>query len=218
MAQAELVAKRRETTGKGPARRMRRDGWIPAVFYGHGEPGELLAVEKQPLERVLGAGSHVVGIRDPGGDLRRALIREVQVEPVTQEVLHVDFQEVSEHETIEISARLVVRGEAAGTKEGGVLDVRLYRVEIECPVDSAVDEIRVDVSGLGLGQTLHVEELSIPPGVKVVTPGSQVVASVRIPKEVVEEEVAAADTEVAAQPEVITERKREERAKEREEG
>lgn len=216
MARAELAVQKRGESGTGPARRLRRTGFVPAVIYSHGRAGEMLAIERRHIDHALEGGSQVVGLRDADGTLRRAVIREVQVQPVTQEVLHVDFQEVSEHEKVEISVHLAFRGEAAGVKDGGgVLDIHEHEVEIECPVDAAVDEIRVDVSGLELGQSIHVADLVLPEGAKAVSPGSLVVVSVRRPREEVEEEVAAAETEVPVQPEVIGEKEREERAKER---
>ncbi|MHC5053877.1 MAG: 50S ribosomal protein L25 [Planctomycetota bacterium] len=216
MAQSELVAVKREETGSGPAGRLRRKGFVPVVVYSHGKVGEKLAIERRLVDQVLDAGSHVVDLRDADGNVRRAVIREVQVQPVSQEVLHVDFQEVAEHEMIEISLRVVLRGEPVGVKDGGgVLDVHVHEIQIACPADAVADELRVDVSGLELGAALHVEELTLPEGATAVSPGGMVVASVRRPREVVEEEVPAAETEVPAQPEVIGEAEREERAKEK---
>ena len=217
MAQSELVAAKREETGTGPARRLRREGLVPAVIYSHGNPGEKLAVERRILDRILDAGSHVVSLRDEDGNVRRALIREVQVQPVSQQLLHIDFQEVAEHEMIEVALRLIFRGEPVGVKEGGgVLDILKHEIDVACPVDAVADELRIDVSSLELGASLHVEDLVLPEGATAVSPSDMMVASVRRPREAVEEEVPAAETEVAAQPEVIGEKEREERAKDRE--
>lgn len=215
MAQTELVAAKREETGSGPAGRLRKEGLVPAIIYSHGKAGEKLAIERRLIDRVLDAGSHVVDLRDADGNVRRAVIREVQVQPVTQEVLHVDFQEVAADELVEIAVQLIFRGEPVGVKDGGgVLDVHEHEMKIACPANAAVDELRVDVSGLELGMALHVEDLALPEGATAVSPASLMVVSVRKPREVVEEDVPAAETEVAAQPEVIGEKEREERAKE----
>jgi large subunit ribosomal protein L25 len=218
MAQAELVATKREETGSGPAGRLRKTGYVPAVLYSHGKVGEKLSVERRILDHILDAGSHVVNLLDADGNVRRAVIREVQVQPVTQEVLHIDFQEVSGHEMIEISLRLIFRGEPVGVKEGGgVLDIQKHEITIACPADTVVDELRIDVSGLELGAALHVHELVLPEGATAVSPGNMVLVTVRRPREIVEEEVPAAETEVPAQPEVIGEKEREERSKEKDE-
>lgn len=219
MAQAEIVVRRRSETGKGPVGRMRKAGRVPAVIYGHGGPAEPLSVERRLIERLLDSGAHVVGVRyedgengDGAGDPeKRALIREVQVDPVSQQVLHVDLQEVSEHESIVVRVPLVLRGEPVGIKEGGVMERVLHELEIECPADLVVDSITVDVSGLELGSSVHVEELTLPEGAKAISQGGLVVVSVRRPREVEEEVVAAAGTEVPEQPEVIGEKEREER-------
>jgi large subunit ribosomal protein L25 len=216
MTQSELVALKREETGSGPCGRLRRQGLVPAVIYSAGKPGETLAVERRHIDRVLDAGSHVVSLRDADGNVRRAVIREVQVQPVTQEVLHVDLQEVSGQEMIEISVRLVFRGDPVGVKEGGVLDIHEHELDVSCRADASVDELRVDVSGLELGASLHVADVSLPEGIAALAGGDLVLAAVRRPREEVEEEVTAAETEVPEQPEVIGEKEREEREKERE--
>ena len=234
MAHAEVTVRKRDATGKGPAKRMRKAGWVPAVIYGHGSVGEKLAVERRRLEKLLDAGAHMVGLRqeaeggaastsasaepqDPGP--RRALIREVQVHPVTQEILHVDFQEVAAHDLVRLSVRVTPRGEPAGVKEGGVLDIVTHEVEIEHRAESVMagevgEEFRIDVSGLEIGDSFCVNELVLPEGARAVTPGDRTIFAVRRPREVVEEEAPAADTEVPAQPEVITEKKREEEPEE----
>ena len=216
MALAELATAKREETGSGPMGRLRKKGLIPAVIYSHGKIGDKLVLERRLVDRVLEAGAHVVNLKDEDGNLRRAVIREVQIQPVSQEVLHVDFQEVSEHERIEISVRLVFRGEPVGVKEGGgVIDIQKHEVEIACPADAVVDELRIDISGLELGGALHVRELALPEGATAVSPADMVLVTVRRPREAVEEEVPAAETEVPAQPEVIGEKEREERSKEK---
>lgn len=223
MQQFEVTVRDRQERGKGPAGRLRRAGWIPAVIYGHGSPAEALAVEKRGLRAFLDTGHHIVELRREGTDndsgVRKALVREVQVQPVTQEVLHVDFVEISEHERVELAVRLVFRGEPAGIKDGGVFNIVLHEVEITCPADFAVDELRVDVSGLELGQSLRVREVPLPENVEAVTDGNQVVATVRLPKgEVAEEEAEVVPEAESAQPEVISEQKREGREKEKESG
>ncbi len=220
MEQSEVIVRKREEKGKGPVGRLRRQGWVPAVIYGHGSPADSLAVETRSLERFLDTGQHKVELKQEGdGAVRKALVREVQVQPVTQEVLHVDFVEISEHERVELAMRLIFRGEAAGIKEGGVFYTVLHEVQIACPADAVIDELRVDVTGLELGHALHVRELTFPENVEAVTDGDQVVATVRLPKGEVVEEVAAVEGEgVPAQPEVISEQKREEREKGKEAG
>lgn len=218
-----MTVRNREERGKGPAGRLRRQGWVPAVIYGHGSPAEALAVEKRELRAFLETGQHIVELKREGADddsgVRRALVREVQVQPVTQEVLHIDFVEISEHERVELSVRLVFRGEPAGIKDGGVFNIVLHEVDIMCPADFAVDELRVDVSGLELGQGLRVREVPLPENVEAVTDGEQVVATVRLPKgEVAEEEAETPVEAESAQPEVISEQKREDREKEKESG
>jgi large subunit ribosomal protein L25 len=223
MAKSSISVRERVPGGSAAARRLRASGLVPAVVYGHGSPAEPVACPRKEIERVLDAGHHMVEIRahgevSPGWDVpeaRKAIVKEVQVDPVTQQVLHVDFVEVSAREIISVTVPLVFRGEAPGVKEGGSQEVNLHEITIRCPADGVPDDLRVDVSGLGLGESIHVGELELPGGVSAETPAEQVVVTCRRPRGVVEEEeVPAAEAAEAAQPEVIAEKKREEREQE----
>lgn len=215
----ELAVKARKELGKGAAGRLRRQGWVPAVIYGHGKTPEHLALDRHALTKLLQTHHRVVNLRPEEGPSRRALIKEVQIHPITDEILHVDFQEVSAQDRVTVTVPLVFKGEPAGAKEGGVLDVHLHELEVECPVDAILEQLRVDVTALGLGGSLHVKDIPLPEGVRALTDASLVVVSCYRPKEVTTEAAPAeaGAQEVPTQPEVITEKKREERAKEKEE-
>jgi large subunit ribosomal protein L25 len=225
--QAEIAAEPREAKGKGPNRRLRAGGRVPAVIYGHGSASRMLTIEKRAMERALATGHHLVKVRE-GDEVRQTLIREVQVQPVTQEILHVDFVEVRADDLISITVPVAFKGEAAGLKEGGVVDYAMRELSILCRAGSPVDSVTVDVSGLALGAAVHVSELALPEGARP-QPGTEhlAVAVCRRPRGT-EEEAAQAEgavegaavegaaAEGPAEPEVIAEKKREERAREKE--
>jgi len=217
MEQVELAAETREGRGKGAARRLRRDGRVPAVIYGHGRAAKALAVEGRELERVLGSGHRVIRIRE-GDRVLRALIREVQVQPVTQRLLHVDFVEVSAEDMVTLSVPVRFSGQPEGAKDGGVIDIAMHEVSITCRADAVVDELKADLSRLRLGEALHVSDVEMPEGVHPAAGTVQLAVAVcRRPRGEAEAEAAEVAAEAApAQPEVISETKREEREKEQE--
>ncbi len=218
MEQDELAVEVRESRGTGPARRMRRMGKVPAVIYGHGREATAIAVDARSLAHVLDTGRHMVRIRR-GEEVHPCLIREVQIQPVTEEILHVDFVEVAADETVSLTVPVYFRGQPVGTKEGGVLDVTMREITISCRADAVVDALTVDVTPLTLGRALHVEDIEMPEGVEPL-PGTKqlAVAVCRRPRgEAEEAEEAELGGEgigaTPAQPEVISETKREEREK-----
>ena len=213
MATATLTATRRDATGKGVARKLRADGQVPAVIYGHGREPQSLAISSRDLERLLdriSAASTVIDL-DLGGTTSRTLIREIQRHPFKRQILHVDFQELVAGETVTVEVPLVIVGIAEGVRVGGgVLDHVLREVEIECDPGSIPNHIDVDVTALALGDSIHVGELTLPAGVTMLTDEEQTVAVCSAPR--VEAEPVAAEVEEAApgEPELIRKPKDEE--------
>ncbi len=200
MAKYPLVAKAREDRGKGTARRMRREGWVPAVLYGEGGENQMLAVEAKRLEilfRTVGRGSFLIDLEVEGGSIDRclALMREVQHHPTRGDVLHLDLQHVSLKKKIHLTIPIVLTGEPVGVKtSAGVLELLIREVEVEClPADVPL-EIDVDVSALDVGDSIHVSDLSVP-DVTILTSLQTAVATVARPTVVVEEAPAVEEVE-----------------------
>jgi large subunit ribosomal protein L25 len=197
--------------GKGTrqAQKLRQEGRVPAVVYGHKEATESVAITLEELQKAVKAGSPIVDL-SIGGKTQKAQIRELQWDHLGKDILHADFKRVSEDERIVTSVKIELRGTPLGLTEGGVIDQPIHVLEVECPVIAVPHAIRVDISGLQLGQALHVKELTMPPNVKAMADGDTVVVLVKLPA--VE---AAAPAEVGvAEPEVITARKEEAEAEE----
>ena len=199
-----LTTQQRTGHGTREARRLRKEGRVPAVLYGHGEATLSLTLSADDLNKAIRHGARVVDITHAGKQ-EKALIREVQWDPLGHDILHVDFARVSAHERITIDVRLELRGTAPGVIAGGVLDQPLHSLHIECPVLSVPEVIRVPIGELQIDQAIHVKDVKVPPDVTVKNDPEAIVVQVRPP--VVEEEVPAAPAvpgvEAAAEPEVI---------------
>ncbi len=205
MASATLSATLRHDTGKGVARKLRQNGEIPGVIYGHGRAPQSLTVNAREFERLISrvaAGSTVIEL-DLGGTTARSLIREIQRHPFKKLIMHVDFQEVVAGEMITLKCPIVYVGTPYGVRtEGGLLDQIMHEITIQALPSAIPDHINVDVTDLHVGKSLHVSDLTMPEGVKVVDDGSATVCIVQPPKTGGTE--TAAET---AEPEVIRAKK-----------
>lgn len=159
--QVTLEAEGREATGKGAARRLRREGWVPAVIYGHGEDSRHLKVRGDTLEALLGRISvdNTLIELEHDGTSERVLIREVQRHPVRPDILHVDFFHIREDETIRVDVPLRLVGHAPGVEEGGILQQNRHEIAVECLPGDIPEYFELDVAGLDIGDSLHVADL-----------------------------------------------------------
>jgi large subunit ribosomal protein L25 len=194
-----LNVKMRDARGTRDARRLRRGGSIPAVLYGHGEATHSLAVPADEMAAVVRHGGRVVELR--GAVNEKALIRELQWDVYGLHVEHVDFARVSEHERIEVKVAVELRGQAAGVKDGGVVEHFTHEIEIECEALSIPDRIEVSIGDLKIGDSITAADLKLPPGVTLVSDPEAVI--VQCVEARAEEEEAVAAAPGAAEPEVI---------------
>lgn len=187
----------RDTRGKRNARRLRRDGKIPAVLYGHGQECVSLSVPLEQVQAAVRHGSRLVDLQ--GAVSETALIRDLQWDTFGLEVLHLDFARVSADERIEVTVSIELRGEAPGVKEGGVLQQPLHEVLVDCLAIAIPDKLQLSINGLKLGDVLHVRDLKVPQGVSVLTDADEILAQCVKPAEETEGEAAAE----GAEPELI---------------
>ncbi|MEN3185107.1 MAG: 50S ribosomal protein L25 [Atribacterota bacterium] len=207
----QLFQRTPEEKGKGGSRRLRKAGWIPAVLYSkdsRGGKGELVKLPAREFEKVLYArhASHHLLSLSLDGKEKRSIIKEIQRNPVKNEVWHIDFYEVKADQKISLSVPVVVKGEAKGVKEGGILEVVTTELEIECLPETIPEAIVVDVSNLEIGDAVHVRELSVPQGVVVAESPDEVVVVITPPEVVAEVSVSAEET---VEPKVISKGKAE---------
>ncbi len=201
---------KREKSGKGGARSLRRSGVIPAILYkgGNSLPVQLSGKElSQFISKT--AGEQVIVNLQFSDDTRQAIVKDYQIDPVMGNLLHVDFQEISATEAIRVMVHVVIKGEAIGVKrDKGILQHGLREIEIECLPDKIPGHVDVDVTNLGLGQSIHVSDLKLGEGIKVLTDPDEVLTTVIAVKEEVAAP-AAVPTETV-EPEVIKKGKKEE--------
>jgi len=206
----EVTIQKREATGKQVARRLRRQGLIPGVLYGVRPAAPIAVSPKDLLKAVHGPGgsTQLLKLRfAEDGDTRTAIIRDLQLDPVSEGIVHVDLQEVAMDRAITVTVPVYAVGEAAGVKEqGGILQLILREVQVSCLPGQIPERIGADVSALRIGDVLTVASLTPPAGIRILNDPGQAVATVSPP---MAEEVAAPAPAVAApvEPEVLTERK-----------
>ena len=201
MSTASLSASVRTETGKGAARKIRQAGNIPAVIYGHGREAQSLMLNARDTDKLLKsiANSSTVIELSIDGKTARTLIREVQRHPFKRTITHMDFQELVAGETVSVHCPIVYVGVPDGVRlEGGLLDQIMHQLHIEVDPSSIPNHIDVDVSALKIGHTLHVSDLKLPAGIKVLDEPGNTVCIVQVPKVAVEPIVDG-----AAEPEVI---------------
>jgi len=213
MGTLALKSERRSDVGKGVARKLRMTGRIPAVYYGRGEAPIPLVVGLKELEEVIHSaeGSNVIVDLRVGGDAspeRKALIREIQRDPVGGTILHLDLMHISLTEQIIVEVPIVLLGTPTGVKDGGgILEHLLREVEVECLPTDIPSKLEIDVSALNIGDSLHVSDLKAD-RVTIKTDATRAIAAV-VPPTILEE-VKPAEEAVVAEPELVKDKKDEE--------
>lgn len=206
MEQQTLSVEARSGTGKGVGRRLRMAGKLPAVIYGLGKTATL-AVEPNFITRQLlseEGRNRVFDLKGAGLDGRHALIKDWQVDPVTRKLIHVDFLEIDITKKINVTVKLNYTGRAAGVADGGVMNVIAREVEVRCLPNKIPKHIDVEVTALKIGDSIHLDSVTLPEGVEKVSHTNPTLVTVVPPAK--EEELAPQLT-AAAEPEVITEKK-----------
>ncbi len=166
----EIEATARPKGGKGAARAVRREGKIPAVIYGEKKEAETIALDANELWKIVQKGRFLSTVLDinVGGQKRRVLPREVQLDPVQDTPLHVDFQRVGASSTVRviIPVRFVNEGLSPGLKRGGVLNIVRHEVEVTCPPERIPHHFTVDLEGLEIGRSIHISSIDLGEGVQ----------------------------------------------------
>jgi large subunit ribosomal protein L25 len=205
MAEVKLKAESREVVGKGAARKIRAAGKVPAVLYGPALEPLRLAVDAKELWHALhtDAGTNVLINLAVDGETYLTMPREVQRDIVRGTLLHVDFLRIRRDVAIHVEVPIHLVGESAGVKEGGVIEHHLWELRVECLPSDVPESIEADVTRLGIGDSLHVSDLTPPPRCTILTPPEETVVSVvpppvlEVPEEVAPEEAEAAEAEAA---------------------
>ncbi|WP_422365202.1 50S ribosomal protein L25/general stress protein Ctc [Pelagibius sp.] len=201
----ELPAQERERAGKGPARAARRAGQVPGVIYGAKKDPIMIAVENKQLNKLLHSGGFFSTLFDlkVGAKAERVLPRDVQFDPVTDQPVHVDFLRVSAATSVnvEVAVNFLNEDDCPGLKEGGVLNVVRYEIELSCRADAIPQQIDIDLTGLQVGDGIHISMVKLPDGVEpTITDRDFTIATIAAPTVATETEEAA-EGEAAAEGE-----------------
>jgi large subunit ribosomal protein L25 len=202
-----LHVEKRESLGKRNNRRLRRAGRLPAILYGHGEDPVSLTLSADKLEASIRHGAKVVDL--DGAASGKALLQDVQWDTFFQNVLHVDLLRVRAGEKVKVDVPVELRGEAPGSRDGGVIELLVHSLEIEVPLDVIPDKLHLNIKHLQIGGHLTANDIiDLPPGAKILDDLDIMI--VHCVQPLAEEEAEAAEEAGAAEPEVIGKGKEEE--------
>ena len=190
----DLQARERAERGKNAARRLRASGMVPAILYGGGDgQSKSLSVPGKIVDYTLHhLGDNALYDIDFGAVTSTARIVDVQRDPVTGRLVHVDFAPVNMQERIEFTVPLHVVGESPGAEEGGVLQQVAYEVQVESLPGDIPQELTIDVSNLGMGENLHLADVMLPEGATMISDPEEIAVTVTTPTEITEEDLEAA--------------------------
>jgi large subunit ribosomal protein L25 len=215
MAEVTLEVARREQSGKGVARKLRQEGKIPAVVYGGHREAVPIVVDRKAVSELIQKSQHGVRsiflLKMSGTDQQRhAMIKEIQMDPITRRMTHIDFVRVVMDEVVRVTIPVHVTGTAIGVKQGGLLDFQVRDLHVECLPGAIPDSIDVDISNLDVHEYIRIADLKLPDGVKVLDDPDRVAVGVTVPRaEVVEAPVEVVEEGVVpAEPEVIAKGKK----------
>ncbi len=168
--QLTLPAEQRERNGKGASRELRRNGRVPAVIYGDKKTPLSVHVDEKSLAKMLSTGHfmNTVVMIDAAGATHRTLPKDVQFHPVSSRPIHVDFLRIGEHSSVTVAVPVKFENEEAspGLKRGGVLNIVKHDIELICDAAEIPDELHVDLTGLEIGDSIHISNVKLPKGAK----------------------------------------------------
>jgi len=201
-----LVASIRDRAGKGAARASRREGHVPAVIYGGKQDPVSIAIEWRELNKKLSTGKFLSTLYmvDTGNEKVRVIARDVQFHPVTDAPMHVDFLRLLEGDVIsvEVPVNFVNEEECPGLTRGGTLNVVRHAIELNVPVDAIPDHLDLDLTGLEIGDGLHISSVKLPDGVTpTITDRDFTIATIAAPSALLSAEAEEGEAEEAAEGE-----------------
>jgi len=210
MAELTLEVLRREEAGKGASRRLRQQGKVPAVVYGGHRETVPIMVDRKAVTDLIQKSEHGVRsiflLKMSGTDQQRhAMIKEIQIDPISRKMTHIDFIRIVMNEVVRTTVPVHINGTPIGVKEGGLLDFQVRDLHVECLPNAIPDKVDVDISNLGMHEYFRISDLTAPEGVKILDDPDRVVVGVThlLDEEVPVAPEAAPAEAVPMEPEVI---------------
>lgn len=203
----QLAATARDRVGKGAARAVRREGRVPAVIYGAGEPAEPIALDSNRTRQLILAGHFLTTVFDidVGGRTVRAIPRDYQLDPVKDFPIHVDFLRIAEGQTVtvEVPVHFINQEDSPGLKRGGTLNIVRHTVELTVPADAIPDSVDADLAGLDINASLHISSVKLPEGARpTIADRDFTIATIAVPAGFKDDDVEPeAESEPAEAPE-----------------
>jgi large subunit ribosomal protein L25 len=210
-----LKAQKRDKAGTKQASKLREEGKIPAIVYGRKKEPVAIALDKHEFVEGLHHGHRLMEIQIDGQN-ETILVKEVQYDHLSRDIVHADLMRVSATQTVTVEVPIEVKGKAKGAAEGGVITVHVSGIEVECRVTEIPESLAISVKEMAVGDAIHAKDIALPAGAKLISDPEMLVVSCSIVAEVVTTEEVEA--EAPAAPEVITEKKVEEEVAEEAEG
>ncbi len=209
MSQSFIEVQPRAETGKQVAKRLRRSGMVPGIYYYHGQRPVPFSVNGKELRNLLAHKSSLIDVNFKGGETSKCVVREVQWDPLSSAPVHIDFMGINIAEKVRVEVPIHLVGTAVGVKTGGgMLQQLLRELEIECLPLDIPEAISVEVSSLEIHHSVHVRDLKLDK-IEILTDTEQVIVSI-LPPRLEETAAAAAPGEESKEPEVITQKKKDE--------
>jgi large subunit ribosomal protein L25 len=221
MAEVTLEVSGRDGTGKSAVRKLRQQGKVPGVVYGgHRDPVAII-VDRKAITDLIQKSEHGVRsvflLKMAGTDQQRhAMIKDIQINPISRKMMHVDFIRVVMDEVVRVSVPVMITGSPIGVREGGLLDFQVRELHVECLPNAIPDKVEIDISELGIHHYFRISDLPLPEGVKVLDDPNRVVVGVTHQRAEVVPEVPVEGVEEVApvEPEVISRGKKVEEVEE----
>ncbi len=182
-----LSAEIRNELKKSGAKKVRKSGKIPAVIYGHNEPLNVSVDEKEFVKKFEKISENTIITINIDKNSYDVLVKNYQDDILTSKIKHIDFFEIEKGKTLKTNIPVHIEGNAKGAREGGLLEVRLHELEVECLPKDIPEKIVIDVAELEAGEAIHVADVEVPEGVKILNMLEQTVVSVTIVKQEIEE-------------------------------
>jgi large subunit ribosomal protein L25 len=198
-----LRAEPRDRAGKGAARAARRSGRVPGVLYGEGKPATMITLEPRALAKEVtrpGFFARLVNV-EIDGTTHRTLPRDVQLDPITDYPIHVDFLRVNAGTkiTVAVPVKFIGQESSPGIRRGGMLNIVRHEIDLVCPVEQIPDVLTIDLSGTEIGDSIHITAVKLPEGTRPIITRNFTVASIAAPTAVRDEQVAAIAAAKAAE-------------------